>query len=152
MEDFLEQMQMLKKMGPLQGLLGMLPGMGKQLKDLDIDDRQMGRVEAIIRSMTPSERTNIKLLTQAGGKRRKRIARGSGTSVAEVNRLIKQFQEVQKLMKSVGKMAGTQGMKPKGARGQVAQAAAVRKMAKSGQLPGGMGGFAGLSPAPRSKD
>ena len=154
LEDFLEQMQMLKKMGPLQGLLGMLPGMGKQMKDLDIDDSQMARVEAIIRSMTPDERTNIKLLTQGGGKRRKRIARGSGTSVAEVNRLIKQFKEVQKLMKSVSKMAGTQGMKAKGARGQMAQAAAVRKMAKSGQLPGGtgMGGFSGLTPAPKSKD
>ncbi|MFA9431299.1 signal recognition particle protein [Egicoccus sp. AB-alg2] len=158
LEDFLEQMQMLKRMGPLQGLLGMLPGMGKQLKDVDVDDRQVARVEAIIRSMTPKERREPKILN---GRRRKRIAAGSGTSVQEVNRLVKQFAEVQKIMKSASKMAGMQGMKPKGVKGAKAQAAALRQLQSGGGLPGGMpglggggaggglGGFAGLQPAPK---
>jgi len=153
LEDFLDQMQMLKKMGPLQGLLGMLPGMGKQLKDLDIDDKQVGRVEAIIRSMTPRERRNPKVLN---GKRRKRIAQGSGTTVTEVNRLVKQFREAQKLMKSVSKMAGGPGA-PQGGKkrrgGQPSarqQVQALRQLQQSGGLPGGgLGGFPGLSPAPR---
>ncbi|GGI06468.1 signal recognition particle protein [Egicoccus halophilus] len=160
LEDFLEQMQMLKRMGPLQGLLGMMPGMGKQLKDVDVDDKQVARVEAIIRSMTPKERREPKILN---GRRRKRIAAGSGTTVPEVNRLVKQFAEVQKIMKSASKMAGMQGTKPKGVKGAKAQAAALRQLQSGGQLPGGMppglggggaaggglGGFAGLQPAPK---
>ncbi|MDX1660074.1 MAG: signal recognition particle protein [Nitriliruptorales bacterium] len=152
LEDFLEQMQMLKKMGPLQGLLGMLPGMGNQLKDLDIDDRQVARVEAMIKSMTPEERRDIRLLTKRGASRRRRIAAGSGTSVQEVNRLIKQFKEAQKMMKSVSKMAGLGGDKPQGARAQVKQAKAMRQLQKQGGLPGGLGGFKGLQPAPKKKD
>ena len=145
LEDFLEQMQMLKRMGPLQGLLGMMPGgIGKQLKDADIDDRQMARVEAIIRSMTPEERRKPKILN---GRRRKRIAAGSGTTVTEVNQLVKQFAEVQKVMKSAAKMAGNTGSKPKGARGAKAQAAAVRQMQQAGGAQG-LGGFSGLKPAP----
>jgi signal recognition particle subunit SRP54 len=101
-------MQMLKRMGPLQGLLGMMPGMGKQLKDVDVDDKQVARIEAIIRSMTPEERNKPKVLN---GRRRKRIAAGSGTTVTEVNRLVKQFEQVQKVMKSAAKMAGQQGSK-----------------------------------------
>jgi signal recognition particle subunit SRP54 len=149
LEDFLEQMQMLKRMGPLQGLLGMLPGMGKQLKDVDVDDSQLARIEAIIRSMTPEERRKPKILN---GRRRKRIAAGSGTTVPEVNRLVKQFGEIQKIMKSASKMAGQQGAKPKGMKGQAAQAAALRQLqqgAGGGGMPGGMGGFAGLQPAPK---
>jgi signal recognition particle subunit SRP54 len=144
LEDFLQQMQMLKKMGPLQGLLGMLPGMGKQLKDVDVDDRQVARVEAIIRSMTPQERKDPKVLN---GRRRKRIAAGSGTTVTEVNRLVKQFAEVQKVMKSAAKMSGMQGTKPKGVKGAKAQAAALRQL-QGGGLPGGMGGFSGLQAPP----
>jgi signal recognition particle subunit SRP54 len=144
LEDFLQQMQMLKRMGPLQGLLGMLPGMGKQLKDVDVDDKQVARVEAIIRSMTPQERRDPKILN---GRRRKRIAAGSGTTVTEVNRLVKQFAEVQKVMKSAAKMAGMQGMKPKGVKGAKAQAAALKQL-QAGGLPGGLGGFGGLQPPP----
>jgi signal recognition particle subunit SRP54 len=152
-EDFLEQMQMVKRMGPLKGVLGMLPGIGQQVKDMDIDDRQLAHVEAIIYSMTPQERRDPRVLKKNGGRRRKRIAAGSGRSVTEVNRLIKQFEEARKVMKSVSKMAGMDGMKPKGAKGQVAQARAARQLMKSGQLPGGggMGGFSGLSPAPKKK-
>jgi signal recognition particle subunit SRP54 len=150
LEDFLQQMQMLKRMGPLQGLLGMLPGMGKQLKDVDVDDKQVARVEAIIRSMTPQERKDPKVLN---GRRRKRIAAGSGTTVTEVNRLVKQFAEVQKVMKSAAKMAGQQGMKPKGVKGAKAQAAALRQLQGGGGLPGGLGGgglggFSGLQAPP----
>jgi signal recognition particle subunit SRP54 len=142
-------MQMLKRMGSLQGLLGMMPGMGKQLKDIDVDDKQVARLEAIIRSMTPEERTKPKVLN---GRRRKRIAAGSGTTVTEVNRLVKQFEQVQKLMKSASKMAGQQGSKPQGKKGRQAQAAALRQMQQSGGLPGGpggLGGFPGLQPAPK---
>jgi signal recognition particle subunit SRP54 len=142
LEDFLQQMQMLKRMGPLQGLLGMMPGMGKQLKDVDVDDKQVARVEAIIRSMTPKERRDPKILN---GRRRKRIAAGSGTTVTEVNRLVKQFAEVQKVMKSAAKMAGMQGMKPKGVKGAKAQAAALRQLQSGGGLPGGPGGLGGFS-------
>ncbi|HSK23534.1 MAG TPA: signal recognition particle protein [Egicoccus sp.] len=154
LEDFLQQMQMLKRMGPLQGLLGMMPGMGKQLKDVDVDDKQVARIEAIIQSMTPKERREPKVLN---GRRRKRIAAGSGTSVQEVNRLVKQFAEVQKIMKSASKMAGLQGAKPKGVKGARAQAAALKQLQSGGGLPGlggggaagGLGGFAGLQPAPK---
>ena len=151
LEDFLQQMQMLKRMGSLQGLLGMMPGMGKQLKDVDIDDKQVARVEAIIRSMTPEERQKPKVLN---GRRRKRIAAGSGTTVTEVNRLVKQFEQMQKVMKSASKMAGQQGSKPQGKKGRQAQAAALRQMQQQGGMPGGpsgMGGFAGLQPAPKRK-
>ncbi len=152
LEDFLQQMQMLKRMGSLQGLLGMMPGMGKQLKDVDIDDKQVARVEAIIRSMTPEERQKPKVLN---GRRRKRIAAGSGTTVTEVNRLVKQFEQMQKVMKSASKMAGQQGSKPQGRKGRQAQAAALRQMQQAGGLPGGagggLGGFPGLQPAPKRK-
>ena len=149
LEDFLQQMQMLKRMGSLQGLLGMMPGMGKELKDVDVDDKQVARLEAIIRSMTPEERAKPKVLN---GRRRKRIAAGSGTTVTEVNRLVKQFEQVQKMMKSASKMSGQQGSKPQGKKGRQAQAAALRQMQQSGGMPGGgagLGGFPGLQPAPK---
>jgi signal recognition particle subunit SRP54 len=107
LEDFGDQLRAIKKMGPLEQILGMLPGMGN-LKELAknreaIDDRQMGRVEAIINSMTPKERRNHQLIN---GSRRKRIAKGSGTSVEEVNRLLKQFVQMKKMLKQIGGMAG----------------------------------------------
>src|SRR5690606_13906514 len=99
LDDFLEQMQQLKKMGPLQNLMGMLPGMPKELKDAEIDDREIARVEAIIKSMTPAERAAPEIID---GSRRTRIANGSGTNPNQVAQLIKQFKEVQSLMKRMG--------------------------------------------------
>ena len=103
LEDFLEQMQAVKKMGPINNLLGMMPGMPKELKGAKIEDDQLKRVEAIIRSMTPVERRKPEIIN---GSRRLRIANGSGTSTGEVNRLVKQFSEMQKMMKRFGGMAG----------------------------------------------
>jgi signal recognition particle subunit SRP54 len=103
-EDFLKQMQMLKKMGPLSGLLGMIPGMGKQLQGAQIDDRMLGRVEAMVTSMTARERQNPKLLQNQS--RVRRIARGSGTTPQDVQKLIKQFNEMQKMMRQMGKGGG----------------------------------------------
>jgi signal recognition particle subunit SRP54 len=103
-EDFLKQMQMLKKMGPLSGLLGMIPGLGKQLQGAQIDDRMLGRVEAMVTSMTAKERRNPKLLQNQG--RVRRIARGSGTTPQEVQKLVKQFNEMQKMMRQMGRGGG----------------------------------------------
>ena len=99
LDDFLDQLQQLKKMGPLQNVLGMLPGVGAQLKDAEVSDDQVKRTEAIIRSMTPEERENPSIIN---GSRRTRIAKGSGTQVQDVNRLVKQFGEMQKMMKRFG--------------------------------------------------
>jgi signal recognition particle subunit SRP54 len=106
LDDFLEQMQQLKKMGPLGGLLGMMPGMPKELKGAEIGDDQLKPVEAIIRSMTREERRRPELIN---GGRRLRIANGSGTTTAEVNRLVKQFSEMQKMMKKMGGMGSKKG-------------------------------------------
>jgi signal recognition particle subunit SRP54 len=112
LEDFLEQMQQVKKMGPLQNVLGMMPGMPKELKNAEIDDGQLARVEAIIRSMTPEERRKPDVIN---GSRRTRIARGSGTSTTEVNQLLKQFKQMQQMMKGMGPMLGRKkGKKGKG--------------------------------------
>jgi signal recognition particle subunit SRP54 len=103
-EDFLKQMQMIKKMGPLSGLLGMIPGMGKQLKGAnldDLDDGALNRVEAIITSMTAQERRNPKLLQNPS--RARRIARGSGSTQQDVQKLVKQFGQMQKMMRQMGK-------------------------------------------------
>ena len=100
-EDFLRQMQMIKKMGPLSGLLGMIPGLNKQLQDVNIDDRVLGRVEAMITSMTAQERRNPRLLQNPS--RARRIARGSGTTQQDVQKLVKQFGEMQKMMKQMSK-------------------------------------------------
>src|SRR5207253_7067511 len=100
LEDFLEQMQQVKKMGPLQDLIGMLPGVPKELRKVEIDDREIGRIEAIIRSMTPQERRDPTIIN---GSRRLRIANGSGMTTTEVNQLLKQFKDVQKMMKMLGK-------------------------------------------------
>jgi len=99
LDDFLEQLQQLKKMGPLQNVVGMIPGVGAQLKDAEVSDDQVKRTEAIIRSMTPEERENPNVIN---GSRRTRIAKGSGTQVQDVNRLVKQFAEMQKMMKRFG--------------------------------------------------
>ncbi|MBE0650261.1 MAG: signal recognition particle protein [Bacteroidales bacterium] len=95
-DDFLKQIQQIKKMGNVKDLMGMIPGMSKAVRDLDIDDDAFKGIEAIIHSMTPDERANPKILN---GSRRKRIADGSGTTIQEVNRLIKQFGETSKMMK-----------------------------------------------------
>ena len=110
LEDFLEQLQQVKKMGSVSGMLSLLPGVPKDLKQASstIDDRQIGQIEAIIQSMTPSERTEPAIID---GARRVRIANGSGTSTSDVNALLKQFKEMQKMMKGFGKggMAGAMG-------------------------------------------
>ncbi|WP_298704341.1 signal recognition particle protein [uncultured Veillonella sp.] len=109
LDDFLAQMQQIKKLGNFQNILGLLPGMGQvkdKLKDIDLDSKEVRRMEAIIKSMTMAERANTKLLN---GSRRKRIAMGSGTRVQDVNRLIKQFEEAQKMMKKMGSMRGGKG-------------------------------------------
>lgn len=94
--DFLSQLQQIKKMGNIKDLVGMIPGMGKMMKDVDIDESAFKSIEAIIFSMTPKERENPEILN---GTRKKRIAEGSGTNIQEVNRLIKQFEDTRKLMK-----------------------------------------------------
>jgi len=99
-EDFLKQIKAIKKMGSLSSLLGMIPGLGNQLKNATIDDRALIKVEAIINSMTIDERQSPKVLN---GNRRKRIARGSGTSIQDVNRLIKQFNEMKLMMSRLSK-------------------------------------------------
>ncbi|MBR3594262.1 MAG: signal recognition particle protein [Clostridia bacterium] len=123
LNDLLEQFQSLKKMGPLKNVLGMIPGMEKQLRDVDVDDRIMLRTEAIITSMTARERQKPELLNAS---RKKRIAAGSGTTVEDVNRLIKQYEQMKKMFKS---MSGKKGKK------------ALSRMGGMGMPPGmpGMG-------------
>ncbi len=119
LEDFLKQMKQVRRMGPLSGILGMLPGMGamKQLKNADIDERELDRVEAIILSMTPQERAHPGLIN---GSRRKRIANGSGTKVQQVNNLVKQFDQMKVMMKAManGQMPTPQQMAQLGTGGQ----------------------------------
>jgi len=135
LEDFLEQLRQVKKMGPLQNVIGMLPGMPKEIKDADIDDRELGRVEAIICSMTPAERVTPSIIN---GSRRGRIAAGSGTTTVEVNNLLKQFAQMQQMMKQMGVM------------GRVMQKKAKKNKKKGGRVtakgtkpattrPGGLG-------------
>jgi signal recognition particle subunit SRP54 len=108
LEDFRDQLKTIRKMGPLDEILGMLPGFGgmKALAENKPDEKQITRVEAIISSMTPDERRRHHIIN---GSRRKRIAKGSGTSVEEVNRLLKQFVQMQKVLKQLGGMAGLAG-------------------------------------------
>ncbi|HWC07218.1 MAG TPA: signal recognition particle protein [Gemmatimonadota bacterium] len=96
LEDFLVAMRQIRRMGPLEGLLGLLPGVGKQLRGIEVDPDRLKRIGAIVLSMTPEERRHPKVLN---GSRRKRIARGSGTTIQEVNRLLKQFEEMNRMMK-----------------------------------------------------
>jgi len=142
LDDFLEQLQQLKKMGPLSSVLGMLPGMPKEMKDAEVDDDSLKPIEAIIHSMTPEERARPQIIN---GSRRTRIARGSGTQVSDVNRLVKQFGEMQKMMKRFG-MAGS---KKKGRRalagltGQMPDLAGLPGLGGSGVGGPGAGGLPG---------
>ena len=108
LDDFLEQLQQVKKMGPLSGIMGMIPGMPKEVKNAEVSDDMVKVTEAIIYSMTPEERAKPELIN---GSRRARIAKGSGTQSSDVNRLVKQFMEMQKMMKRMGGMGAKQGGK-----------------------------------------
>ena len=99
-DDFLASYRMVRRMGPLKGVLKMMPGMGKQLDGLDIDERQMARVEAIVLSMTPNERRVPHVIN---GPRRRRIAAGSGTTIDEVNRLLQARKQMAKMVRQLGK-------------------------------------------------
>ena len=106
-DDFLTQMEQIKKMGNIKDLLGMIPGMGKAIKDVDIDDDSLKPIEAMIKSMTLKERENPDIIN---GSRRQRIAKGSGTSVSQVNQLLKQFEQMRKMMKTMNKMGGAKAL------------------------------------------
>ena len=101
LDDFLNQLQQIKKMGNIKDLMGMIPGVGNKIKDLDVDNESFKGIEAIIQSMTMQERTNPELLN---GNRKSRVAKGSGSSVQDVNKLLKQFQDMRKMMKAMNKM------------------------------------------------
>ncbi len=126
MNDLLEQMKQIQKMGPIKQILGMLPGVGSKLDDMDVDDNQVKRIEAIILSMTPAERAKPSLINPP---RKRRIAAGSGNTVADVNRLLKQFEEMQKMMKQLGIM----GKNGKGKKNKF-------------RIPKGMMGMGGMPP------
>ncbi len=126
MNDLLDQMKQIQKMGPIKQILGMLPGVGSKLDDVDVDDSQVRRIEAIILSMTPAERAKPSLINPP---RKRRIAAGSGNTVADVNRLLKQFEEMQKMMKQLGIM----GKNGRGKKNKF-------------HIPRGMMGMSGLPP------
>jgi signal recognition particle subunit SRP54 len=151
LEDFLEQLQQVKKMGPISGIMGMLPGMPKELKNAEIGDDQVKVTEAIIRSMTPDERRNPDIIN---GSRRVRIAKGSGTTVPEVNRLVKQFAEMQKMMKQMGGLAGRKaGKKGKPPKMNPVKVAKAMKQMGAGDLSGlGNLGLPGQPGLPGSKN
>jgi signal recognition particle subunit SRP54 len=155
LDDFLEQMQQIKKMGSLKGIMGMLPGANKMRDQLDnFDEREITRTEAVIRSMTPGERQNTKLLN---GSRRLRIAKGSGTTVTDVNQLVTRFEQAAKMMKTVAKGGmpnmpgmpqmghggGSKGKKPQGKKasksGNPAKRAAENAALAAGVKPGAAG-------------
>jgi signal recognition particle subunit SRP54 len=137
LEDFLEQMQQVKKMGPLGGLIGMLPGMPKELRNAEIDDKDLGHIEAIIKSMTVYERRNPDAID---GSRRQRIADGSGTNTSEVNALLRQFKDMQRMMKRfmpAGPKKGPKGRKAKKGGRVTAKGMALPKGPKTElKLPG----------------
>ncbi|HKA82563.1 MAG TPA: signal recognition particle protein [Acidimicrobiales bacterium] len=108
LDDFLDQLQQVRKMGPLQNLMGLMPGVPKEVRNAEVDENQVSKVEAIIRSMTREERIEPNIID---GSRRLRIANGSGTQTADVSQLIKQFREMQKLMKRVPGLSGTKGVR-----------------------------------------
>ncbi|GAA4428353.1 signal recognition particle protein [Pontibacter saemangeumensis] len=105
-DDFLTQLEQIKKMGDIKDLVGMIPGVGKALKDVEIDEGAFKPIEAIIKSMTPAERENPDMIS---GSRRQRIAKGSGTDITQVNNLMKQFNDMRKMMRSMNKMSGKRG-------------------------------------------
>ncbi len=121
MEDFLQQLRSLRRMGPMKQILGLLPGVGSALNDVKIDEKQLDRVEAIVNSMTRQERTDVSILGQS---RRRRIARGSGVTVDEVGRLVKQFESMSRITKQ---MAGM---------GAMGKLGAMREMQRAGGVPG----------------
>jgi signal recognition particle subunit SRP54 len=131
-DDFLSAQRMLRRMGPLQGVLKLIPGIGSQLKDVDIDERELKKVEAIVLSMTPHERNTPHVID---GKRRLRIAKGSGTSVQQVNRLLEARKQMEKMMKgmSKGKMPQFAGLTPEVGNG--APARAVPRKSKKKKRP-----------------
>lgn len=137
LDDFLEQLQSLKKMGPLGGILGMMPGMPKELKNAKVGDDDLKPIEAIIRSMTREERRRPEIIN---GSRRQRIASGSGRSIAEVNRLVKQFGEMQKMMKRMGGV-GKGGKGKKGKKGGLGALSGL-----GAGLGGGVPGLPGQMP------
>jgi signal recognition particle subunit SRP54 len=149
LEDFLEQLQQVKKMGSFSGMISMLPGVSKDLKQASsaVDDGQIAQVEAIIRSMTPSERNDPSAID---GSRRLRIANGSGTATADVNALLKQFKEMQKMMKGMGKggmggaLGGLGGLFGRGGKMPPGGMAGLEEMAGSLGGPGGLGESGGL--------
>jgi len=133
LNDFLDQMNMLRKLGPLDGLLGMLPGFNKIKKQIPtdaFDEKKMKRMEAIVLSMTQRERTRPELVK---GSRRRRIANGSGNSIIEVNRFLKQFNQMRKMMKSKGKM-----------KEMMKQLGGMEGMEGMGDMSGGLGDLKGL--------
>jgi signal recognition particle subunit SRP54 len=134
-DDFLQQMQQVRKMGPLNSLVGMLPGVPKELRNVQVEDRELNRVEAMIRSMTSAERADHTIID---GSRRARIAKGSGADVTEVAALIKQFTEMQKMMKQFGRIPGLGRKAKKGKKGS----GGGRATPKGGRvsLPGPKGG------------
>lgn len=141
LDDFLDQLQQLKKMGPLGNLIGMLPGVPKELKGAQIGDDELKPIEAIIRSMTPAERRRPEIIN---GSRRNRIAIGSGTTVGDVNRLVKQFSEMQKMMKRMGGAMGMGRSNKKGKKGKPGKGP-KRGLPNLGGMPG-MPGLPGLPP------
>ena len=136
MEDFLDQLRSLRRMGPMKQLLGMLPGVGSMLKDVEIEEKQLDRLEGMVHSMTPQERKDVSIFNHS---RRKRVAKGSGVKVEEVNQLVKQFETVSRVTKQ---MAGL------GVMGRVKAMKEMRSLAGAGGMPGmpslgGLPGFGG---------
>jgi len=129
MDDFLKQLRSIRRMGPMKQLLGMLPGAGQMLKDVEVDDKQLDRLEGIVNSMTKDERENIKTLNKS---RTRRVARGSGTDPVEVNRLTKQFETIQKMTKQMSGMGGMD------------KAKAMKELSGSGAGMPGLKGMPGL--------
>ncbi|MBD3757008.1 MAG: signal recognition particle protein [Microbacterium sp.] len=147
LEDFLEQLQQMKKMGSMKKMLGMLPGMGQMKQQLEnFDDREIDRTEAIIRSMTPGERRNPKVLN---GSRRLRIARGSGMTVTDVNQLVQRFDQAAKMMKTVAR-GGVPSIPGMGSLGGKPGASAKRGNKQKGR--GGSGGSRSGNPAKRAAE
>ena len=156
LDDFLEQLKALRKMGPISNLMGMVPGMAQQMKDVDteVDERRIDRIEGIINSMTPAERADPDVID---GSRRSRIAAGSGTQPGEINQLVRQFREMRKMMKQMGNGPGRKGAKARGGKkgrkgrgGRTTDRGPVLVDKKKGlslpglgDLPSGLGGSGG---------
>jgi len=153
-EDFMNQIRQIKKMGNLKDLLGMIPGVGKQIKDLDIDDGAFKEIEAMIQSMTIAERKNPELLSKSKT-RQARIAKGSGTDTVKLTQMLKQFEEMRKMMKNMGQMQ--EMMKKLGPMGKMSanmpggMPAGMPNLPGGMKLPGGLGGASGGLKLPSGK-